>query len=293
LLGLFDPNTLLPLEIKVNYSSGDYNFYLEEDGVLQGVKATKVSSGNVLRADIVFTVDNSGSMSQESDSVAASIIEFANFLSSSGLDAQVGCVGYSGRVYGAINLTTATELSDYLNRYTGTSRTVGFAGPDSAALHDSSYTFASGIGGENGVVGIMFAENYFNWRAGAQKIFINFTDEPTQPSGNYEWSTAFICSYMLGKSTIHTVFSADTNRTWTDLYSERPWEMSQCTGGTIKFLDYQATGLDLTNLPVSGALANSYLVEYVTSAPGDTHTVVITIKEGDVDGRITYPDLMY
>jgi predicted component of type VI protein secretion system len=36
LLGLFDPNTLQPLEIKANYSSGDQNFYLQEDGTLKG-----------------------------------------------------------------------------------------------------------------------------------------------------------------------------------------------------------------------------------------------------------------
>jgi hypothetical protein len=295
LLGLFDPNTLQPLDIIANYSSGNHNFYLQEDSILKGVMVTKVSSGNVLKTDIVFTVDVSGSMGQEADSVAASIIEFANFLSNSGLDAVFGLVGYYGNVRGAINFTNSAALSNFLNRSTGTSRARGFAGADSAALETAAQTFASdhGSSSEDGVVGIYFADSLFSWRPGSQRIFINFTDEPTQPGGIFQWSTGFICPYMLGKATIHTVFSADTNRTWTDLFSERPWAMSQCTGGTVKFTDSQATGLDLTTLPVSGALANSYLVEFVTTTPGDTHTVIITIKEGNVDGRIIYPGIVY
>jgi hypothetical protein len=172
---------------------------------------------------------------------------------------------------------------------------VGFSGPDSAALEAAAFNFTPDHGSvsEDGVVGIMFADSSFSWRAGSQRIYVNFTDEPTQPDGVYRWSTEFVCNYMLGKATIHTVFSADTFRTWTPLVAERPWEMSQCTGGTVKFVDTQATGLDLTNLPVSGALANSYLVEFVTTTPADTHTVVITINEGDVDGRIIYDGILY
>jgi hypothetical protein len=296
LLGLFDPNTLQPLEITANYSAGDQNFYLQEDGILQGVKVTKVSSGNVLKTDIVFTVDMSGSMGQEADSIAASIIEFANFLSSSGLDAVFSLVGYYGNVRGAINFTNSASLSNYLNRSIGTSRVVGFAGPDSATLETAALDFTSDHSSvaEDGVVGIMFADSSFNWRAGSQRIYVNFTDEPTQPSGVYRWGTEFVCNYMLGKATIHTVYSdPDTLESWQPLVRERPWKMSQCTGGTVKFVDSQATGLDLTNLPVSGALANSYLIEYVTATPADTHTVVITIKEGDVDGRITYDGILY
>ncbi len=296
LLGLVNPFTLQPLELMANYSGGSYNLFLQEDDILKGIKLTKVGTGTTLKTDIVFTVDNSGSMSEEADSVAASIVDFANFLNASGLDAVYGCVGYDGGVYGAINFTTANNLSDYLNRYTGTSRTVGYAGADSAMLETAAYSFAPGVWGENGVVGIMFADSLFNWRAGSQRIFINFTDEPTQPGGLYDWSTAFLCNYMLGKATVHTVFSEDTSYysgSWQDLYDERPWRMSECTGGTVKFVDSYASNLDLTNLPVSGALANSYLVEFITSAANDTHNVVITIKENDVDGKIVYQGLVY
>jgi hypothetical protein len=87
LLGMVDPMTLEPIDLYADYNDGFYNFYLEEDGVVKGVKLTKVSSSTKLKADIVFTVDNSGSMGDEADSIAIRIVEFANFLVQQGLDA--------------------------------------------------------------------------------------------------------------------------------------------------------------------------------------------------------------
>jgi len=298
LLGLVNPNTLLPLVLNGDYAGGGYNFYLEEDGIIKGVKLTKVSTSTVLTADIVFTVDNSGSMDQEADSVANSILEFADYLSGKGLNVRFACVGYWGEVTGAINFTDKNKLSNYLNNRTGydygTYRTEGFSGADSAQLEESAYTFASNIYNENGVVAVLFADSLFSWRAGAQRVFINFTDEPTQPDGYYDWSTAYLCEKILGRATVHTVFSEDTTYySWQDLYDERPWAMSQCTGGTVKFVDEYATGLNLVDLPVAGALSNSYLVEYVTTGSNATHTVVITVKVTGADGKIEYANINY
>ena len=94
------------------------NIFVEEDGVVQGFKVSKVGTGNVLTADIVFCVDNSGSMGEEADSVAASIIEFANFLQASGLDVKFAVVGYDSYPNGGINFTNAQTISSYLNRST-------------------------------------------------------------------------------------------------------------------------------------------------------------------------------
>ncbi|MBK7499995.1 MAG: hypothetical protein IPI19_13105 [Ignavibacteriales bacterium] len=73
---------------------------------------------------------------------------------------------------------------------------------------------------------------------------------------------------LSGKATVHTVFSGDTtyyNSTYWDQYDEEPAAFSRCTGGTIKYIPEDATGLSLKDLPVAGALANSYLVEFVTA----------------------------
>ena len=104
LLGMID-TTGLPLTLSYNASNPQAsNIFVEEDGIVKGLKVTKVGTGNVLTADIVFCVDNSGSMGNEADSVAASIIEFATFLQSSGLDVKFAIVGYDGSVYGSNKL---------------------------------------------------------------------------------------------------------------------------------------------------------------------------------------------
>ena len=50
-----------------------------------------------------------------------------------------------------------------------------------------------------------------------------------------------------------------------------------------------ASGLDLSALPVTGALSNSYLIEFLTSGATSAHTVEVTIKENNADGKRTYP----
>jgi len=297
LTGLINPTSNQPIQLTYNSSSpAQSNIFVTEDGTVKGLKVTKVGSGTSLKADIVFTVDNSGSMGEEADSIAASIIKFANTLQASGLDVKFACVGFYGYVDGAINFTTAQALETYLNKNYGTSRTVGFSGPDSAALETKAQTFhqTHGVYDEDGVVGIFFADSNFSWRSGAQRVFVNFTDEPTQPSNLQAWSTSALCQKLSGKATVHTVWSggdtASYSGYWNPLTNERPWDMSTCTGGTFVNVPYDATGLNLSTLPVTGALSNSYLVEFVTAQPGQNknHTIIITIKETTADGKKTY-----
>jgi len=293
--GLVNPTTNQPLLLVAQQ-----NLFITEDGTVKGLKVTKVGSGTTLKADIVFTVDISGSMDQEADSIASSIIKFAQKLQSSGLDVQFGSVGFYGDVEGAMNFTTAQKLETYLNRSSGTYRARGFSGSDSASLTNYASNFHGSHGSydEDGVVGILFANQYFSWRSGAQKIFVNFTDESTQPSGLSQWSTSEIAKQLGGAATVHTVWSGDADTanayTWTTLYDERPWDLSRVTGGTVVLIPYDAVGLDLSKLPVTGALSNSYLVEYKTVDANGIHTVVVTIKEGTtVDGRRVYTNIRY
>ncbi len=288
LLGLIDPTTNQPLALTYNASTpAASNIFIEEDGVVKGLKVSKVGTGNVLTADIVFLVDNSGSMGDEADSVAASIIEFATFLQASGLDVKFAVVGYDSYPNGGINFTNAQTLSSYLERNTGTYRTYYFAGSDSAALTTRAYNFGNAAG-ENGVIAAIFADSVYAWRSGAQRVFINFTDEPTQSLTNGMWNNAMGCSLLSGKATVHTVFSEDSTYWTFDFDDERPWELSTCTGGTIKFIPYDATGLSLKDLPVAGALANSYLVEYISAKTGVAHSVKVTIYTSTADGVQTF-----
>lgn len=303
LLGLINPSTKEPIELKANYSNENANIFLEEDNVLKGIKLTKVNTGNVLKADVVFVVDNSGSMSQEADSIAYGIIKFANFLKDNGLDAKFACLGYSSDVNGGIGLTDENTLETFLTtrevwgqQVYGTGRTRGFYGPDSAEYESERATnYWRSHSGENGTVPILFADSLFDWRSGAQRVFINFTDEPTQSSSSTSvktWNTQNMCDAILGKASVHTVFSRDSSYYSFSDYRESPWEMSRCTGGTEIFIPQNAAGLDLTTIPVAGALSNSYKLEFVTSKNGK-HNVVITIKENGADGKIEYKDITY
>lgn len=284
------------------------SIWVTEDSVLKGIKITKAGTGKMgaLLADVVFVVDNSGTMSQEADSIASKIIAFANYLQASGLSVQVGIVGHAygsdQAVYGARNLTTPANLSAYLTRsifgspVTGLSRTVGFAGPDSARLASAAPRFSVSGGGENSIIGIAFADSLFGWRLGANRVYVCFTDEPTQPGGLLYWSTDGLIARWGNKGTIHVVFSEDSTYAgpYARLTAERPWELAVRTGGTVKFIPSTAAGLDLTTLPVTGALASTSLIEFLTSNPNASHNVVITVKDGSTaDGKREYRGITY
>ncbi|MFI3277894.1 MAG: hypothetical protein SNH28_03770, partial [Rikenellaceae bacterium] len=144
----------------------DQNVWIDIDGVpvgftvINGEEAVALSRAGVSTtktlADLIFLVDNSGSMSQEANTVAEQLIDWSNELSEI-MDIQFGCVGYSEtRVSGAIDLTDVTSLSTYLNRYTGTNRTVGYDENISSEVESAASSFY--VGGECGAMAAYFAD---------------------------------------------------------------------------------------------------------------------------------------
>lgn len=310
LIGVVDPVTNQNINFIANQT-----LFVKEDGKVKGIKISNVGNGTTLNADLVFVVDNSGSMEEEADSVASKIITFVNYLTNRGINLRVGCVGYRyGDVNGAINLTDANSLKKYLTsrvgeygiNVSGTSRTEGYSGSDSSKLYNEAQKFAT-VNEENGILGVCFADTFFTWRgSGAARVYINFTDEPVQNAGNKYWSAPGLkLRWKPEKGTIHTVFSLDSyywnnnvpdtaNVYYWDNNDERPWELSWLSGGTIKFIHSDAADLDLTTLPVTGALASSALVEFITSDPAKQHTIEITIKNGNTaDGKTTFNNVTY
>ena len=113
------------------YGTGDpnQNIWVEVDGKPKGIDVYNNADNNkdkVIKTDVVFTVDNSGSMDQEADAIARDILAWSQLLSNSGLNAKFGVVGYGGYIDGAINLTDVGTLSEYLNSGSGTNRTQHF-----------------------------------------------------------------------------------------------------------------------------------------------------------------------
>jgi len=316
--------------------------YIEVDGTSKcvpnngvGVINNSESSSTNRSADIVFLVDNSGSMDEEAEGVAQSIKDFADYLTQQKYDVKFGCVGYGYNsdtsIYGAINLTNADSLSNYLDRSYGRDRTVGYSGSDASTLQSLADSYSSyNYGGECGVLAFRFAdENFKLSAANTSRVYVNFTDEPNQPCGNAKYSIKYTSDpskWINQSSIIHTVFSDPDTATvcqrsvgynWLDGYYERPWLMSDSTGGTTLFTDpsfmtirsggavnvsssmrASSSGyISLLDLPVTGALVHSYIIRFKnTSTVSDgAHEVKITIQSADksVQGEKVFKNVTF
>ncbi len=265
---------------------GNQNIWIELDGVPKGILVENNSDKDInqkIKTDVVFLVDNSGSMGEEANAVARDIMEWSQKLANSNLDVQFGCVGYNdyGSISGAINLTSEEDLSTYLNRSYGTNRTKGFEGTDAAQLANK----ASSLGytrGENGVMALRFADENFQFRTGSNRIYVNFTDEPNQPDGKSAWSVEYVKDQLQWpsyKGTVHTVYSGyDFNEN--PNYAEYPWKLSEYTGGTVIRTNASFTGVTLDNLPVTGAMENSYVIKLTNiHIDGKSHILKITVYD--------------
>lgn len=271
------------------------NIWLEVDGKPKGIDVYNTSEDEedenvgIVKTDFVFLVDNSGSMSEEADAVARDIVAWAQTLNQT-LNVQFGCVGYedSGDISGAIDLTSYSALETYLQRTTGTSRTCGFDGPNSETLSSASclYTDPSG---ECGTAALRFADEVFeNFRQGANRIYVNFTDEPNQPGGStdfsVEWVNPINTTWAPSQGTVHTVFSDSYPCTDELYYYEDPCWMSKYTGGTWMTAPYDFSGVSLSDLPVTGAMQNSYVIRFTNVDElfdGQLHEIRITIVSAD------------
>ena len=141
------------------------NVWVEVDGKPKGILVYNNSDDideNAIKTDVVFTVDNSGSMSEEADAIARDILSWAQLLSNSRLDVKFGVVGYGGYVSGAINITSVSELSNFLNEGSGTGRTKHFGGSEATQLDEYASKFPSTgtsvSSNECGAMAIQFAD---------------------------------------------------------------------------------------------------------------------------------------
>ncbi|MFI3277767.1 MAG: hypothetical protein SNH28_03105, partial [Rikenellaceae bacterium] len=173
---------------------------------------------------------------------------------------------------------------------TGTNRTVGYDENISSEVESAASSFY--VGGECGAMAAYFADTYFTFRDGANRIYVNLTDEPNQfSSSHYEWSvesfnenavSPYSYLWSSNKGSIHTVMSDDgyyDNRFST--YNEDPAYMSYYTGGTAMVgVDSSYTGVNLSDLSVTGAIVNSYIfkIDFSNINTG-THTITVTIYD--------------
>ena len=274
----------------------------------RGAVSRTASFVSQAKADVVFLVDNSGSMSEEANTVAQEIIDWSSILSQT-MDVQFGCVGIDHNyVNGAIDITTVEALHDYLNNRSGhtygISRTTGYV---DANLETKAAAY-NNAGGECGGIMLHFADENFTFRSGANRIYVHFTDEPNQPNNHVEWSVESVNTaspdYNWGatRGTIHTVFSdlynyrPDTYN-WTPLRYEDPRLFATYTGGTTIDTNASFTDVSLEDLPVTGAISNSYIVKmnFTRDMLTGKHTVKIVIKstDGKYQAEIIFKDVEF
>ena len=273
-------------------------------------------------ADIVFLVDNSGSMDEEADALAEQVLEWAQSLSEV-VDCKFGCVGYGDNSYGidgGMDLADITELNDFLNRSNvwGTYRTYDFYGANAKKLENlalSETQYYNGSYNECGALALHFADEQFSWREGSNRIYINFTDEPNQPNELSKWSVETLnaantqlYNWNAAKGTVHSVYSEDDqadyeeggwyydyNKEYPYLY-EKPWAMSDYTGGITLFTDRYFTNFKLDDIEVTGAILSSYILRFniTDDLRSGSHTITITVK--DKNGSMatkTFPNVVF
>ena len=272
-------------------NTSEQNIWISIDDLPKGftIENTIDSEEQVSAVDLVFLVDNSGSMGEEADAVAKEILDWSKMLSKT-LDMRFGCVGYDygGEVNGAINMCGINEIDAFLNRSGkyGIDRTMGFEGPDKDVLAKeyARYRTGSWTADECGVSSLRYADDLFNFRKNTNRVYVNFTDEPNYPQGHEPMSTQWVKdpnNWPTTKGTIHTVYSS-TYVNWTErpLWEEYPWNLSAYTGGTEIKTNSSFSGVSLSTLPVTGALQNSYIIKFTNVESlfdGQPHKIKITI----------------
>lgn len=278
------------------------NIWLEIDDQPKGFTVHNTvddaSTDQHAQVDLVFLVDNSGSMSEEADAIANDIISWSNELART-LDMRFACVGYDmdGYVNGGMDFNDAAHLSSFLNRPNynyGTSRTMGFADQAFSSVANTfshMYDSKGYVRDEDGVMALRFAHEKYSFRPGANRVYVNFTDEPNQPNGNTEWSVNWVKdtqNWATTSGTVHTVFSESGYGSWSDLYYEQPWLLSEYTGGTTIFTSSDFRDVSLSSLPVTGALQNSYYLRLTNVDDlfdGQEHKVKVTVLSPDKSVR--------
>jgi hypothetical protein len=273
------------------YGTGEQeqNVWLSVDDVPKAVHAYNnidgSQSGEILN-DVVFLIDNSGSMDDEANAIARDIVEWAQTLSQS-IDIRFAIVGYDGRITGAINFTTQDNIATYLNRSTGVYRTCGFSGDDAAALEAAAGKYGGTSATECPMMALHYANDNLAFREGANRVYVNFTDEPNESYGRDEYSVHYLASqdnWDPANGTIHTVYSSTDNQYNDSGTVERPWMMSEYTGGTVLFTNASFTGVSLNDLPVTGSMKNTYVVKFsnvMQYMDNKKHTIKLTVMTID------------
>jgi hypothetical protein len=270
------------------------NLTVVVDGRVQGKKISESSAG--LRADIVFVIDNTGSMGGAIFGVRESVLSFIGAIEASGQDIRAGVVAYND------NLPETFESGVPVTDTRAHAAVYGFVDLTSDfAEADTLYQFienlpatGGGDGPELAIGGLDYARRAFSWRPGAQQIYIVITDVTTWGGGytSFPNSKGIDAGYPTAEELARTVRDeGGVIHTYSPDNGDDPFfsdgehdvrDFSTGTGGIWTEFDFSG-GLDLTTLGIIETTLASSRVEFVRDSDGVTPRtvrVVVRVEEG-------------
>ena len=264
------PNVYLNAQIDtfaVNHNQfTEKDIQVFENGVLQteGYKVTLPGEGNNTRlTDIVFMMDNSGSMSEEQAQVRNNVYKFLTTLNRKGINFSLGLCRYG-----------ASE-----NSGNPIIENNGILTQDSTYFKNTLWAKNNVSGGsEPGYYAIMQSAANFKFRPGSQKVFIIITDEtPKQGSlGSFEGAINACLNQKI------TLFAFTIN----DLY-QLFTPITDLTKGRVFNI---TSSFDLLLEIISNMVSNNYVIQYTSSDPllnGITRHVEIKVNYNSVTASDT------
>lgn len=273
------------------------NLYVVEDGKVKGVKLQKLEdAGGSVAYDIAFVIDTTGSMGGAIDGVKSSVNAFANYMAKRGLDIRMGAIAYGDysplTSYPSVPAGTPEEGPG--GAYQNLTADFGSAGAVFNQYIDglgSCYLGdCGGDGPENGLDGVRYAYDNFNWRPGAQRVIIVITDITVHTKGDdsqafTEESIASLTDRLAGTAVVHAVSPTLT-------YDPAPYEdicnLAKATGGTcVDFYTAAADDYNLTKLPITSTITEGWVLTFVTSDPKKAHTLRVVFSNGSKKGEAT------
>ncbi len=225
------------------------NFEIKEENIEQSITYfTPPGEGGGVRAtDIVFLMDNSGSMSEEISAVSNNVHNFVDMLTAQGIDVAFGLCRFGQSANGGnpiienngILMTSGTSFKN---------------------LWDAVNVSSGGF--EPGWDALVQSASGFSFRPGSQKVFIIITDETPTCDGNIGIipSAAAATTVMLANSI--TVFAL------IDLYSSCSvpdyGTIAQETNG--QYYDIW-TSFDDIFTQITSVISNTYKITYKSTNP--------------------------
>jgi len=225
------------------------NFTLEKD-----------TSGGVNQADIIFVLDVTGSMTEEIEGVKDNIAEFADSLSSQGVDFRLGMVTFLDEVENIYDFTSDVQL---FQQYV-----------------DEQYAHGGGDLPENSLEALM-AATQFEFRPTASRVFVWITDASYHINNTY---TQLTPQDVVNQMLTHSIVPHCIGNTQYQLDFYNPILFP--TGGDFYDIygNFRDILLEISRLNSTG----SYRLSYVSNAsPGNAYQDMVEVHYAGLGGMDT------